>query len=82
LVLAIPSLETCFTTKSWLIKPSKKQLLVFKNLQAKFLQIHGRAIPLNVILGLKNRGCGLMTKDIHGVTKITFHSVTFRYKIT
>jgi len=50
-------------------------------LQVKFLQIQGMIDPLNVILGLRNREWYLMTKDLHGVTKITFHSVGFRYKI-
>jgi len=50
-------------------------------LQVKFLQIPGVAYSISVILGLENREWYLMTKDLHGVTKITFHSVGFRYKI-
>jgi HKD family nuclease len=52
-----------------------------QDLQVKFLQISGVAFLFSVILGLKNREWHLMTKDLRSVTKITFHSVSFRYKI-
>jgi len=43
--------------------------------------LSARLIAINLIFSLKNRVLSLVTKDLHWVTKITFHSVTFRYKI-